>query len=179
MKEKTLGRKTGFQGRLLKLEVMTVELDGVRSTREVVRHPGATAVLAELPDGRFIFVKQYRKPVERELIEIVAGVKHRGEQPARCAVREVREETGYTVRRLTSLGSILPSPGYTDEELHLFHAMLNPRKGKRGLDEDERISLCYLTARQVERLLKTGRVRDGKTLAAWLLYRLRIRHGKT
>lgn len=177
MKEKTIGSKTVFRGRLLKLNVVTVDIGGTRSTREVVHHQGATAVLAQLPDDRFVLVEQYRKPVEREMLEIVAGVLDPGERPDRCARRELTEETGYSARTLTKLAVMHPSPGYTTEVLHLFYARLGAKQGRRQLDEDERVKVRYLTAGQIERLMKKGRVADGKTLAAWLLYKLKILHG--
>lgn len=178
MKEKTIGSKTVFQGRLLKLDVVTIEIDGARSTREIVHHQGATAVLAQLPDDRFVLVEQYRKPVEREMLEIVAGVLHAGERPDVCARRELKEETGYSAKTLTKLVVMRPSPGYTTEALHLFYARLGAKQGGRNLDEDERVKVRYLTASQIERLMKRGRIADGKTLAAWLLYKLKILHGK-
>jgi len=178
MNEKTIRSKTVFRGRLIRLDLVTIEIDGVRSTREIVRHPGATAALAQLPDGRFVLVEQYRKPVERELLEIVAGVLKPGERPDLCARRELKEETGYTARTLTKLAVLLPSPGYVTEALHLYYAMLRPTQGRRNFDDDERVSVRYFTAQQIESLMKCGCIRDGKTLAAWALYHLKIRRGK-
>ena len=178
MNEKTIRSKTVFRGRLIRLDLLTVEIDGVRATREIVRHPGATAVLAQLPDGRFVLVEQYRKPVEQELLEIVAGVLKRGERPDRCARRELKEETGYTASELIKLAVLLPSPGYVTEVIHLFYARLRPTQGRRNLDDDERVRVRYFTARQIESLMKCGRIRDGKTLSAWALYSLAILRGK-
>ena len=175
MKEKTLSTKTVFKGRLLRVDVVQIETeDGARSDREVVRHSGATAVLTQLPDGRFVLVRQYRKPVEREMIEIVAGVLKPGEDPDRCAVREVKEETGYTVRELVKLGTIFPSPGYTTEKLHLYFARLFAEQGGLEQDEDERVDTVYLTAEEIRTLIRKGEMKDGKTLAAWLLYLTRV-----
>jgi len=178
MNEKTFRSKTVFRGRLIRLDLVTIEIDGVRSTREIVHHPGATAVLAQLPDGRFVLVEQYRKPVEREMLEIVAGVLKRGERPDLCARRELKEETGYAADTLAKLAVLLPSPGYITEAIHLFYARLRPTQGRRNLDDDERVRVRYFTARQIESLIRRGRVRDGKTLAAWALYNLKILRGK-
>ena len=178
MNEKTVRAKTMFQGRLLRLDRVTIEMDGARSTREIVHHQGATAVLAQLPDGRFVLVEQYRKAVEREMLEIVAGILDPGERPDLCARRELKEETGYTARRLVKLAVMLPSPGYTTEALHLFYARVNPKQGRRSLDDDERVNVHYFTARQIEAMMRKGRIRDGKTLAIWTLYKLKIRRGK-
>jgi ADP-ribose pyrophosphatase len=174
VKEKTISTKTLFQGRLLKLDVVTIDIDGVRATREIVHHGGATAVLAQLPDDRFILVEQYRKPVEKEMLEIVAGVREKGERPDVCARRELKEETGYTPKLLKKLGVMLPSPGYTTEVLHLFYARVDPQQGHKRPDDDERVSVRYLSSASIETLMKRGRIQDGKTLAAWTLYKLKI-----
>lgn len=173
MKETTLASQRAFTGRLLSVDVLDVELEpGVRSRREIVRHPGATAVLARRADGQFVLVRQFRKAVERVLTEIVAGGLEPGETPEQCAVREVREETGYAVRRLVALGPMVPAPGYTDEVIHLFYAELDPSPETQRTDHDERIVLDYVTEAELERLIATGQICDGKTLAAWTLYTL-------
>jgi len=174
MPEKTLRARTVFKGRLLKVEVIDVQIaGGRRSVREIVRHPGGTAVLAQRPDGRFVFVRQFRKAAERSFMEVVAGGFERGEKPADCARRELAEETGYTASKLMKLGIIYPAPGYTDEVLHLFFAKLSPKRGIGRPDEDERIKVVYLSERQVDGMIKAGRIHDAKTLAAWLLWKKR------
>ena len=173
MIEKTLSTERVFSGRLLTLDVLEVELEpGVRARREVVRHPGAAAVLARAPDGRFVFVRQFRKPVERELVEIIAGCLERGETPAQCAAREVLEETGSTVRSLSPLGTLYPTPGYTDEIIHLFRAELAPAPAAQRTDRDERIVLERLTPEAFEQQVRDGAITDGKTLAAWALHKI-------
>ena len=179
MKEKTISRKSVFQGRLIKVEVVEVQVGaGIRSSREIVRHPGATAILAQLPDQRFVMVRQYRKAVEKEMLEIVAGTLTPGEAPRRCAVRELREETGYSARSLASLGLIFPSPGYVKEAIHLYFARLRPVQGSRCLDDDEKLNVLRLTESQIEAAIRKGRIQDAKTLAAWTLYKLKILRGK-
>ena len=177
MYEKTLTSTPAFSGRLLNVEVLEVELEpGVRSRREIVRHPGATAIVARIPDGRFVFVRQFRKPIETELLEIVAGGLEKGELPADCARREIKEETGHDVLSLRPLGTAYPAPGYTDEILHLFFAELSATRDAQHGDHDERITVEYLTEAEVEALLDQGAIHDGKTLAAWLLFtRKRVR----
>jgi ADP-ribose pyrophosphatase len=174
MNEKTLSTRSVFEGRLLNIEVLDVELDsGVRTTREIVRHMGAVAVLARCPDGRFVLVRQFRKPVECEALEIVAGVLENGESPEGCAAREVREETGFDVTRLTKLGSVWPSPGYTSEELHLFFAELSDAPGESKFDEDEVLEIAYLTKDQIVEMISEGEIRDAKMLSAWCLWTAR------
>ena len=173
--EKTLSTKTVFKGRILRVDVVGVETaDGVKSEREIVRHPGAAVILAQLPDGRFVFVRQYRKAVELELLEVVAGTLESGEDPDACAARELHEETGYKAATLTKLGVAYPAPGYTAEKLHIYFAKLQPEQGGGTPDVDEHLDVVYLTAAEIERLISEGEMTDGKTLAAWLLYCRRI-----
>jgi len=172
--EKTLSSKTVFTGRLLGLDVLDVELDaGERSVREVVRHPGATAVLAELPDGKLVLVRQFRKPGESLMIEIVAGTLDAGEEPDECAARELAEETGHRAEKLTRLGIVHPSPGYTDEAVHVYHAVVDALPGDNAPESDERIEVLYLDKSEVEKMIAAGQITDAKTLAALLLCRVR------
>lgn len=172
MHEKTLSSTPAFSGRLLKVEVLEVELEpGVRSTREIVRHGGATAIVARIPDGRFVWVRQFRKAIENELLEVVAGGIEKAEPPPDCARREIKEETGHDVLSLTPLGTAYPAPGYTDEMLHFFFAELSARREAQNGDHDERITVVYLTEAEFETLLDQGAIHDGKTLAAWLLFK--------
>lgn len=174
MKEQTVSSRTAFQGRLLHVEVVEVELaDGRRATREVCRHPGAAVILAQCDDGRFVLVRQYRKAIEAETLEAVAGTLHRDEDPLVCAHRELREESGYTARAMIPMGVVVPAPGYTDERLHMFYARLHPRQEALHTDPDEVVSVAYLTADEIERMVAGGQIEDAKTLAAWLLFRCR------
>ena len=171
MPERTVSSSTVFAGRLLTVEVQDVELEpGVQARREIVRHPGAVAVIAHDTDGRFLFVRQYRKAIERDLLEIVAGGLEPGEPPRDAAEREMAEETGRPVRSLTQLGSMYPAPGYTSELIHLFAAELDKGRVTREGDADERIAVVHLTRDEVEAQIAAGNIQDGKTLAAWLLF---------
>ncbi len=171
MNEKTISIEPIFSGRLLTLETQQVELEpGVRAYREIVRHPGAIAAIARVPDGRFVFVRQFRKPIERDLLEIIAGRNEPDESPESGAAREIKEETGHEVVSLHSLGNLYPSPGYTDELIHLFFAELSAEASAQNGDHDERITVEYLTAEEFESLLTGGIIEDAKTLSAWLLF---------
>lgn len=173
MNERTIASKTVFDGRLFRIDVLDVELDsGKRTVREIVRHPGACAILAQCSgdDDRFVFVRQFRKAAEIELLEVVAGTLDPGESPDACALREVREETGYEVETLRRLGVCYPAAGYTQEKLHLYYARLKPSPGPRAPDEDEQLEVQYASAAEVEEMIAQGDIVDGKTLAIWLLY---------
>jgi ADP-ribose pyrophosphatase len=169
----TLSRRTVFKGRVLQVDAIEIGLPGGRrGLREVVCHGGAAAVLGVRPDGRFVLVRQYRKAVEEELIEVIAGGIEPGERPETCAVREVGEETGYRVKRLESLGDIAACPGYSSERLHIFLAELSERPDAPRPDEDEGVSPVVLSRAEVEEGIAAGRIRDSKTLATWLLWKL-------
>ncbi len=173
MKEKTIHSDLVFSGQLIRLEVLDVELeDGTRSIREVVRHPGAVAVLACRDDGTLILVRQYRKAVEQHMLEVIAGTLHKGEDPAVCARREVEEETGYQVQELKSLGDLYPSPGYVDERIVVYFAMVEPGDGSGQQDHDERVEAVELSHEEVAKLILAGGITDAKSLAVWTLYSL-------
>lgn len=177
MEEKTLATRRVFEGRALTVDVLDIAMpDGRKTTREVLRHRGAVCVLGELPDGRFVLVRQYRKAVERTLLECVAGCMEEGETPEDSARRETREESGYDVGTLTRLGQSLPAPGYCDEVHHHFHARLLPRAGDLRLDTDENLRPVCLTAGEIEAAIDDGTLDDGKSIILWDLYRRHLRH---
>jgi len=167
----TLKSETVFDGKLLKLELLEIDVgSGRTASREIVRHAGAVAALARIPDGRFVFVRQFRKAVEKELLEIVAGRLEPGEQPELCARRELKEETGYDVAELYSLGGVYNAPGYCSEKLYLFFAELRAERGAQACDEDEHVTVVLLSASEFEAQVAAGRIEDAKTLAAWLAF---------
>ena len=171
MEEKTTGSRCGFAGRLLTVDVVDVQLpDGRTSVREIVRHPGAVVILPQRPDGRFVFVRQYRKAVEAALVEAVAGTLDPGENPARCARRELLEETGHRAENLLPLGELVPAPGYTSERLHAFHASVDADPRPQATEEDENIECVLATEEDVERWIDSGDLVDAKTLAIWMLW---------
>ncbi len=173
MYEKTLSRKTLHQGRILAFEELTVELENGRTAhREIVHHGGATAILVRRADGLFVLVRQFRKAVEQILLEAVAGGLEPGEAPEDCARREVREETGYLVTRIQSLGRIFLSPGYCDEALHLFYAETGNLPSDPDPDEDEKVEAVLLSADELAAAMAPGgEIEDAKTLALWSRFR--------
>jgi ADP-ribose pyrophosphatase len=169
--EKTLDRKVVYSGRAVKLELLDIDLgNGKTSQREIIRHPGAVVVLAERPDGKFIFVRQYRKAIEQALLETVAGTLEPGELPEDCARRELQEESGYTATSMQPLGKIVPAPGYSAEKLYLFYAETPITPGEQNPDEDERIDVLLLDKEEIEAAIDAGRLIDAKTLSIWFLY---------
>ncbi|MBN1268550.1 MAG: NUDIX hydrolase [Kiritimatiellae bacterium] len=170
MYEKTLNSRVVYDGRVVTLRVLDVETEtGLRAMREVVGHGGAAAVLAQVPDGRFVLVRQFRKAVESMLTEIVAGLLNEGEDPAECARRELAEETGYRAVSIRKVGSVYPSPGYVTEKIDIFFARVADGPGQTMRDEDERLEVVLHSREEIDELIRRGEIQDGKTLAAWLL----------
>lgn len=170
MHEKTLTRQTAFHGKLVRVETLEVELeDGRRAYRELVRHPGAVCVLVRAPDGRLAFVRQFRCGAQKVMLEVVAGILDPGEPPEDAARREVREETGFSLKRLSRMGILYPTPGYVDERIVCFYGEAD-QLGDRDLDHDERLVVDLLTDDEFRARIRAGEIEDAKTLAAWALY---------
>ncbi|NCD34249.1 MAG: NUDIX hydrolase [Spartobacteria bacterium] len=177
MNEKTLTKKTLYSGRILDLEIQDIEMEnGTKSIRELIRHAPAVAVLCELPDGRFVFVKQFRKAIESDIVELVAGLCEKDEKPADAACRELMEETGYEATTLIPLGTVYPSPGYTDELIHLYFATLSEIQGKQDQDDDERVEVVYMTEAEIGRAIAQATIHDAKLIAAWGQYLVMIKY---
>jgi len=171
MYEKTIGSKTVFEGNIMRVEVLDVELpDGRTSTREIVRHGVAVAVIARRRDGQFVFIRQFRKALDRVVFEVMAGNVDPGEDSETAAVRELKEETGYEPDSIQLLGPIYPSVGYCDERIDVFYADVH-EPGETDFDHDEEIETLLLTEEEMNRMIRENEVQDAKTLAAWMLYR--------
>lgn len=163
--EKTLDSRREFQGRLLKLDVDTVSLpNGQQAIREVVRHPGGVCVLPLHDDGTVTVVRQFRYPYKEVVTELPAGKLEPGEDPFDAIRRELSEETGCTAGEWHDMGLFYPTPGYTDERLHLYFA----RKltfGATHPDEDEFLEGDRVSLDQLVEQVMDGTLTDGKTVA--------------
>lgn len=170
--EKTIHSTPIFNGRIISLKVDEVSLpNGGTSNREIVNHPGAVAVIALTDDNKLILVEQYRKALERSIIEIPAGKLEKGEEPLETAKRELEEETGYEAGEMIYLQSFATSPGFADEIIHLYVARnLVVVEEKKQLDEDEFVELMEVTIEEAEELVAKGKIYDAKTAFAviWL-----------
>ncbi|WP_144460304.1 NUDIX domain-containing protein [Siminovitchia fortis] len=166
--EKTVSTETIFEGKIISVQVDEVELpNGKLSKREIVRHPGAVALIALTDENKIVMVEQYRKPLERSLLEIPAGKLEPGEKPAATAERELEEETGYRAGKMEYISSFYTSPGFADEIIHLYLAtglekVENPADG----DEDEFVELFELTLEEALECMRNERIYDAKTLFA-------------
>ncbi len=165
--EETLETKQIFEGRMISLQVDTVRLpNGETATREIVRHPGAVAVVALLGDKMLVVVQ----------VEIPAGKLDPGEKPEAAALRELEEETGYRARSIVHLQSFSTSPGFAEEIVHLYFADdLEP--GEAHLDEEEFLTCEAITLDQAQEYIRDGRICDAKTLLAVYAWRMRTLTG--
>jgi len=172
--EETLKEQLIFAGKVITLYNLTVSLpNGKSSNREIIRHPGAVAVIAEAKPGYILCVTQFRKATAEVLIEIPAGKLEKGESPHNCAIRELREETGYQAGRVDKVYEFYTSPGFADEKIYLFHAS-ELEVGEQDLDDDEFVDVILLSRLQAQAHLDEGRIRDAKTIIAlqWWLQRI-------
>ncbi len=161
--EKTLDSETVYDGKIIKvLRDKALLEDGSAATREVVRHQGASAVLAVDGEGRAFFVKQFRYPVGRVLFEAPAGKIDPGEAPLACAKRELAEECGVAAKKWTELGPLLSSPGFCDEVIWLFLAEELSDVGQ-NLDSDEFLDVVKMPLREAREAVLKGAVPDAKT----------------
>lgn len=164
--EKTIGKQQIFKGRVVELSVHEVLLpNGKTSTREVVNHPGAVAIIALTDENKLVLVKQFRKPLEKTIAEIPAGKLEKGEDPLLCAKRELEEETGYVAKSWKKLGSFYTSPGFADELLHIFLAK-ELAKGVKNTDEDEFVERLEVTLAEAMELVEKEIIHDAKTVVA-------------
>lgn len=168
--EKTLERKEIFKGKIIDVAVDQVRLpDGKTGQRELVFHPGGVGIVAFDEEDRLLLVKQFRKPLEKVILEIPAGKIDPGEgsQPEKTALRELEEETGYRAQSLTHLTSMYLSPGFANEVLHIYHAHgLEKVQKPLEQDEDEVLELYALTLPEAKQAIAEQVICDAKTLYA-------------
>ncbi|GIM27933.1 ADP-ribose pyrophosphatase [Clostridium polyendosporum] len=167
--EKTIKEELVYQGDYLTIVNSIVELpNGKQAKRDMIRHPGAVAILAFIDDDKILMVEQFRKPVEKILLEIPAGKINIGEDPLQCAKRELEEETGYKSDSFVYLGKFAPAPGFCDEYIHLFKAT-KLASGKACFDDDEFINVKIYSIKEIKNMIKEGKIEDAKTMAS-LIY---------
>ena len=157
-----------MKGKLFHLHVEEVELpDGNQAKRELVKHPGAVALIPITEEGKIILVKQYRKAFESNIIEIPAGRIEIGEDPEVTAIRELEEETGYGARKVTYIQSFATSPGFADEIIHLYLAEnFMKLKIQQLVMKMNLLSLLEVTIDEAEQLVSSGEIYDAKTAFA-------------
>ncbi|WP_126937365.1 NUDIX hydrolase [Veillonella sp. CHU740] len=168
MQERKLSSEMKFDGKLIKVTYDIADVNGKEAWREVVHHPGASAVVAIDEDNRIIMEKQFRYALNDYLLEIPAGKLDAGEDPLVCAKRELEEETGIIASEWISLGAIATSPGFCNEVIHLYVAK-GLSKGEIHWDEDEYVEVERYTLDELLQRIKEETIKDSKTLSALLL----------
>ncbi len=169
MEEKTLNSARLYEGKIINLRVDTVELpDKKYSKREIVEHSGAAAVVPLTMDGHVILIKQFRKPIEEIIYEIPAGRLETKETPKKCALRELAEETGYSVGTLEELVTYYPSPGFSNEVIHIFVAR-DLTEGTAKPDEDEYLEVMKIPLEEALKMVEDGTIKDSKTIIGLLM----------
>lgn len=167
--EKQIGSESVYKGRLLDVYCDKVELpNGHVSTREYIKHVGAACVVPVDSDGNIIIEKQFRYPFNAVLTEIPAGkLDSKAEPHLEAALRELKEETGFTAEKMIYLGEFYPTCAYSDEIIHMYLAT-GLAKGEQKLDEDEFVGVEKMPLEKAVEEIMKGRIPDGKTQTAIL-----------
>lgn len=166
LEEKTLKTKIIYDGEVLRYRVDEVELPNkLKAKREIIEHPGAVAIVALTNENKVLMVKQYRKAIESEILEIPAGKLEVDENPYDCAFRELEEETGYKAGNMNYLFDIYMMPGFTDAKIYYYIAS-DLILTKTNRDFDEFMEVVELDLKEVSKKLNQNEFVDAKTIIA-------------
>ena len=167
--ETTVESRVGFRGRIIDVRVDKVRLpDGRITTREIAEHGASVCIVPVDPQGDILLVRQYRKPIEDQLLEVPAGGIEPGETPLEAAVRELQEEVGFTSKEIQPLSSFWISPGWCTEFMYSYLATeLEP--ARLPADYDENIAVVPVRLDEVDGLIRSGEINDLKSIASLLL----------
>jgi ADP-ribose pyrophosphatase len=165
MNYKLLKSEIRYRGKVFDHQVDEIQYDsGNIGIREIAIHPGGAVVIPIKDDGKIILVKQFRYPLQKTLLELPAGKLDKGEDPSKCAVRELEEETGYKASEVKKLGQIYTAPGYCTEILHIYsakglkHGNHNREEGEQGME------ILEYSIDDLKNMIKNGEITDAKTI---------------
>ncbi|MGK9477726.1 NUDIX hydrolase [Melioribacter sp. OK-6-Me] len=167
-----------FEGKVFSVKVDDIQYNGSGNlaTRQVAVHPGGAVVLPLKSNGKIIFVKQFRYPHNEFVIELPAGKLDKGEDPQKCALRELKEETGYSSEKVIKLGKIYTTPGFCNEVLHIFLAE-NLIDGEHAREEgEEDMELLEMTLEEAEEKILKGEIVDAKTISGLMMLKLHYKN---
>ena len=180
--EKTISRKAILNGKIIDVTVDEVKLpNGQTTQRELVFHHGGVGIIAITDENKMVFVRQFRKPLEKVILEIPAGKIDPGEgdHPEETGRRELEEETAYQCQALQHLASMYLSPGFSNEMLHIYWAKnIKKTAHPKAQDEDELIELYELTLAEAEQAVVDQQICDAKTLYAVNWWKLQVAQGR-
>ena len=166
--EKTLKSEKIYEGTIINLRRDKVTVQGGTSYREIIEHNGGAVIAALTEDKKLVMVRQYRKPAGKVMLEVPAGKIDKGEKPLEAAVRELKEETGYTAEKVEFLTEFYPSVGYSEERLYLYLCTgLTP--GETCFDENEAIEIEEIDLDRLFKMAMSGELDDAKTIIAILM----------
>lgn len=164
--ETPLASRQVYDGPLLQVYVDDVRLpDNSESTRDWIKHPGASAIVPVFEDGTIMLLKQFRYPPRKVFIEVPAGKLDEGEPPIKTAKRELLEETGIQCREIANAGSFFPAIGYADEEIHVFVAW-NLDEETKNVDDDEFVINHRISFKDAIAMIASGEISDAKTICS-------------
>jgi ADP-ribose pyrophosphatase len=170
-KEELIASKPIYEGRIIKVRVDSVSLpDGRETSREVVEHAAAVAIVPIDDEGNTLLVRQYRHPAGQALLEVPAGMVEDGESPDETAQRELQEETGFASRNLRPLGGFWSTPGFCTEFMYAYLAK-NLVPSTLANDHDEFIDVERIPMERIPQLIRLGEIQDAKSIAALLMAR--------
>jgi ADP-ribose pyrophosphatase len=177
---KTLKSEKRYTGKIFSLIVDEVEyLSGRRGVREVAEHPGGAVVVPLLDDGTVLLVQQFRYPIKKELLELPAGKLDPGEDPQVCATRELEEETGYSAGSIRKLTAIYTTPGFCNEQLHIYLAtgLTKSPRGQRLEEGELDLVVKQFSLPEVVNMIERGEIVDGKTICGIMMTAHQLRTG--
>ena len=167
-------REITYHGRAFDVQRVKLRLPNQKETTyDLVEHRGAVVIVPLDSDGNIWFVEQYRLGAKQVLLELPAGTLENGEDPQTCAAREIREEIGMAAGQITPLGEVFITPGYSSERQYLYLAQ-DLNTDPLQADDDEFLKVCKYPVKTVFEMVKQGKIKDGKTLAALLMAQTRL-----
>jgi len=165
-----LSEEIVYDGKLIKVVKEMVRLpDGRERPREIVRHPGAVALVPVDKEGNLLLVRQYRRAAGKVLLEIPAGTREPGEDAEKCAQRELREEIGYNAGKIEHMGGFYSAPGFCTEYLECY-LLTDLTEGRDDADDDEDIEVVSLSAEDALEAIRSGEICDAKSIAGILMW---------
>ncbi len=167
MEEKTIKSKEIYKGKVVQVYVDEVEIGNQIFQRELIKHPGGVAILAQKKDGDVLCVRQYRYGQKKEMLELPAGKLEYGEDPFETGKRELQEETGYKANSWVYLGEFVPTGAYLEEKIYMYYATDLEFVGQH-LDQDEFIQVESYPIDKLVDMIMDQTIIDGKTIAMTL-----------